>query len=141
MSETLLEAAVGLYGRFNNGNGVKRPTFAHEVLADIDYEQYGSAMDGIYSTIQEKYHDTENMPGYKAFNAVNEAARNAVLGSGYSDNQISRVALSEISAEWIVEAKPDPELVQTLTSLVMKSRPVAREFLKLFWWDDALDID
>ena len=141
MSEPLRKAAIELYGFYNNGAGVKRPLAAHEALMEADYEEYGAALSGISSAIQQAYETSESLDGYKAHRLVSDAARTSVEATRFSDGQIARVALSEISAEWVVDASPDAEQVITLATLVMKSRPVAREFLKLFWWDDALDID
>ncbi len=141
MSEDLRKAAIELYGLYNNGAGVERPLAVHETLGDVDYEVYGVAMDGITAAIQEAYQASEGQDGYKAHRRVSEAIRTSVKGTGFTDRQIARVALSEISAEWVTETSPDAEHVKTVASLVMKSRLIAREFLKLFRWDDGLDID
>ncbi len=141
MSEVLRKAAVDLYGQYNNGNGVKRPKTAHEALKGINRNKYDVAIEGIAKAISDAHAASEDLEGYAALRVVSEAARSAVAASGFSDRQIADIALSEVSAEWIIEAAPGADEITQVAGLVVKSRPVAREFLKLFWWDDALDID
>ncbi len=141
MSEALRKAAMEIFGPYNNGNGAVRPPFAHDALGDVDRVEYGEAMDGISSAIQQAYRASEGEDGNLAFRNVKETARTAVDVAKFTDVQIARVALSEISVAWIVSTSPTAEQVKTMSDLVMKSRSVAKEFLKLYWWDDALDID
>lgn len=141
MSQVLVNAAVELFGRFDNGRGTSRPLSAHQALEGIDHGEYGAGMDRVTFAISEARRDVEGLSGLRAYRIVNEAAHTAFKAIQYTDRQVATVALSEISPEWIIETSPDPELVHTLASLVMKSRPVVREFLKLSMWDDVLDID
>lgn len=134
MSEVLRKAAIEIFGFYDNGAGVERPPAAHEVLADVNHEEYGIAMDGISAAIQQANEVVKDQDVYEAFHAVSAAAQQAVETSAFKDGKIAKVATSDISAQWIVEASPSIEEVRTLSELVMKSRSVAREFLKLFWW-------
>jgi len=139
--ESLLDAARAVYGFYNNGAGVEKPLSVHETLADIDLQQYGEAANGIASAVQQAYEEVGERGDYDAHRTVEDALHTAVEASPFNSRQIARVALSNISTEWVAETSPSGEHVKTLADLVMKSRAVTQESLKLFWWDDALDID
>lgn len=138
-SRQLVRAADKAYGPYGNGNGTDLPSPTHIILGEIDPNTYTETLDAFSEDMRDVNDKAKGT--YAGFLTVSDRADELFVNLPYSDWTISRVALSAISPEWILEEGRTMEEIAAYAGCIISSRSVTKVFQDLGAWDDALDVD
>ncbi len=148
----LIEASALLNGSYNNGRGARRPGYIHKVLEkDLKMEEGGELItvpelsgklvtalavmkdpsEELKTDIQEAYSKVK-FDGRWGYRGQRIIATQALGESGLSELFVSRLALSEVDAEWVHTVELE-EVIQS-ADIILAARGIASHYHSLELW-------